>query len=351
MNEITAYTVGTLQPVQEITDRLFLDFVEWIDRSPKTTETYIINLRQFMAYMLDTGNTRPERTDIIAYRDYLANKDLKPATISAYLRSVKQFFSWTAATGIYPNVAENVRAPKVDHSEHKRDALTVSEVLTVERSIETRAEDKTAAAADAVKDRAGRVQRSEEQGKRLFAMYLLATNAGLRTVEISRANVRDLVTRNGQSVLYVWGKGRSEPDQKKPLAAEVAAAVRDYLQSRSDHFTGNSPLFVSTGNRSGGQRIAARTISAMLKKAMQDAGFNSERLTAHSLRHACGTATMQLTGDLFQTQKYMRHANPATTEIYLHNETEQQEAETAQQLYDLYHGKKTKGHRRTAKAI
>ena len=33
----------------------------------------------------------------------------------------------------------------------------------------------------------------------------------------------------------------------------------------------------------------------------------------------------------------MRHANPATTEIYLHNDTEKQETETAQRLYNFYH--------------
>ena len=77
----------------------------------------------------------------------------------------------------------------------------------------------------------------------------------------------------------------------------------------------------------------------MLKAAMKGAGYNSERLTAHSLRHTAGTAVQELTGNLYQTQKYMRHSNPATTEIYLHNETEKQEAGIAQRLYNLYHGK------------
>ena len=103
--------------------------------------------------------------------------------------------------------------------------------------------------------------------------------------------------------------------------------------------TQTSPLFVSTGNRSGGKRIAETTISRMLKEAMKEAGYNSERLTAHSLRHTAGTAVQELTGNLYQTQKYMRHSNPATTEIYLHNETEKQEAGIAQRLYNLYHGK------------
>ena len=76
----------------------------------------------------------------------------------------------------------------------------------------------------------------------------------------------------------------------------------------------------------------------MLKRAMQEAGFNSERLTAHSLRHTAGTAVQELTGNLYTTQQYMRHSNPATTEIYLHNDTEKAEASIAQQLYNLYHG-------------
>ena len=71
---------------------------------------------------------------------------------------------------------------------------------------------------------------------------------------------------------------------------------------------------------------------------MKEAGFNSERLTAHSLRHTAGTNAMQLTGDLYTTQQYMRHSSPATTEIYLHIDTEQQEADIAQRLYNHYHG-------------
>ena len=71
---------------------------------------------------------------------------------------------------------------------------------------------------------------------------------------------------------------------------------------------------------------------------MQAAGFNSERLTAHSLRHTAGTAVQEITGDIYATQKYMRHSNPATTEIYLHNDTEKAEAGIAEQLYNLYHG-------------
>ncbi len=354
-----------IAPVQEITTALFNDFVAFIDRSEKTTRTYLTNLRQFMAWLKYTAISRPARQDIISYRQWLTVEHdaisfdpntvtgwkyrtndkgnpvkvtCKPTTVKGYLQAVKAFFSWTGTNNLYPDIARNVHTPKVTES-HKKDGLTATEVLTIEQSIAATAAQRTKAAANARKDTAGRVQRSTEQGKRLFAMYLLAVNAGLRTVEISRADIKDLETRDGRTWLYIWGKGHSEADQKKPIAPEVAKAIKDYLQSRTDNPTTSSPLFVSTGNRSGGRRIATTTISTMLKEAMKEAGFNSDRLTAHSLRHSTARNVMELTGNnIYQTQQYLRHNSPKTTEIYLENDTAEQDERIAQQLYQYYHG-------------
>lgn len=368
MESMTVYTRQEITQAQDFNPALFGEFVTWIDRGEKTTRSYLTNLKQFMAWLKYAAIRNPERQDILSYRQWLAQEHdairLDPRssrgwayrtdgagnplrmkcaanTVAQYLRIVCQFFRWTAANGLYPDIAANIHAPKLRNDTHRKEALTVAEVQEIEASITERAAQRTQEAQEAAKDTAGRMQRSTEQGKRLYAMYLLAVNAGLRTVEISRANVKDLETKSGQTVLYVWGKGHSEADQRKPLAPEVAAAIRDYLSSRTDKPTGASPLFVSTGNRSGGQRIAPTTISKMLKGAMQEAGFDSPRLTAHSLRHTAGTAVMELTGNLYTAQQYMRHSNPATTEIYLHTETERQDATTAQQLYNLYHGTDT----------
>lgn len=366
-----------IQP-QPLTAELFQNFVTWIDRSEKTTRSYLTNLRQFMAWLRFSDVLQPTREDILSYRDWLgvehdaielnpsivkgwsyrtdkAGNPIKitcrPNTVAQYLRSVAQFFRWTAANGLYPDIAANIHAPKIRHDAHKKDALTPGDVLAIENSITARASSKEESAADASKDRAGRMQRSMEQGKRLYAMYLLAVTAGLRTVEISRANVKDMETKGGQTWLYIWGKGHTEPDQKKSLAPEVAEAIREYLQARGDCPTGKSPLFVSTGNRSGGKRIAPTTISTMLKRAMQAAGYDSERITAHSLRHTAGTAVQEITGDLYATQRYMRHSNPATTEIYLHTDTEKAESGIAQQLYNLYHGNAASDPRERLEAV
>lgn len=358
----------TTAAAQEITPALANSFIAFIDRAERTTQTYLTNIKQFFAWLRFKAITRPDRNDVILYRQWLlseheaiqfdpgspdgwkfridrsGNKVLitcKPNTVTGYLRAIAQFFKWTAVNGFYPNISENVHAPKVKSAAHKKDALTVSEVAAIEGSIIARAAQGAQEAQEATKDKAGRLQRSTEQGKRLLAMYLLAVNAGLRTVEISRACVKDFAVKGGEAWLYVWGKGHTEADTRKALAPAVAVAINDYLKSRTDNVTGASPLFCSTGNRSHGKRIAPTTISVMLKEAMKEAGYNSERLTAHSLRHTAGTAVQEISGDLFATQRYMRHADPKTTEIYLHNDTGKQDASLAKRLFDYFHSNGT----------
>ncbi len=348
---------------------LFDSFIKYIDRGDRTARTYLCNLRQFASWLSYSQIRKPQREDVISFRDWLLSEheaiiyskdprgweyrkdqrgrilriSCKPATVRLYLQSVKQLFSWTEACGLYPNIAKQIHSPKIRRDQFKKEAFSADQVLKIEETIEKRASARTEKQAQERKDTEGRIQRSTEQGKRLYAMYLLAVNAGLRTVEISRANIKDLEIIGGQAYLFIWGKGHAEPDQKKALASGVYEAIKDYLKSRTDFYNGSSPLFVSTGNRSAGKRIATTTISTMLKKAMIEAGYNSERYTAHSLRHTAGSCVMKISnGNLYTAQAYMRHADPATTEIYLHNneETQRAEANLARDLFEYYHAKR-----------
>lgn len=367
MEALALTAVGTIGKPAVFSADLIESYVSWVDRCEKTCRTYLVNLRQFYAWTLYQGVNEPIRKDIVSYRDWLHSEHeaialdkesptgwsyrmdkrtgaplrltCKASTVVGYLQAVKSFFAWTAENGLYPDVAKSVHSLKIDRS-HKKEALKAFEAVEIEESIITKSEEKVQAAGQAVKDQAGRIQRSTEQGKRLYAIYLLSVTGGLRTVELSRLNVRDFETKGKQAWIYIWGKGHSEADAKKALAPEVAQAIREYLESRTDNPTKDSPLFVATGNRSGGKRIAPTTIGTMLKKAMVEAGFDSERLTAHSLRHTAGTTVQNMTGNIYVTQKYMRHSNPATTEIYLHMDDEEQDAEVAGSIYGFLHGQR-----------
>ena len=339
MYEVTPYNTA-ITPADELRPALFNDFIKYVDRSERTAATYITDLRQFAAWLAFKAIRRPERPDVIAYRDYLGREHeaiqydraagwryrtdhngkrytitCKPATVRQYLRAVRAFFSWTSTEGYYPDIARGVHAPKVRHDVHKKDALQRGDVARIADTIE----------------------RETEAGRRLYAMYLLCVICGLRTIEIHRADVGDLKTVGGTTYLYLQGKGHDDKDAPVLLIKEVYNAVQDYLQHRSEKVTAKSPLFTSTSNRSKGGRIATTTISTMLKTLLVNAGYDSDRLTAHSLRHTSGTGAHKAGIDLYGVQHLMRHCDPATSEIYIHDDDHKAAEEKGRKgIYDYY---------------
>ena len=289
---------------------LFENFIDYTSVKETTIKGYITCIRAFARWMRESGITQPTRADIKAYERYLASSDYKPGTQAQYLRAVKHFFKWTAAEGLYPNIADNIKGVKVRNDTHKKDALPLDNLPAIAETI----------------------KRDTEQGKRLYALYLLCIADGLRTIEISRANIGDIKTIGGRTYLYVQGKGHDEKDAPVLLPPEVKTALDEYLATRTDTPTAKSPLFVSTSNRSKGKRIAPTTISTMMKNMLRAAGFDSDRLTAHSLRHTSITIACKIAG-LQEAQKLARHVDPATTEIYAHV-LEREERDTENLVYN-----------------
>lgn len=319
----TSLAVSTASPyqlargeiVQAFNNDLFARFIDYTDRKDTTIKGYLTCIRQFARWLDANGIRQPQRDDIKAYRDYLANSGLATGTQSQYLRAVKHFFKWTAAEGFYPNVADNIHGAKIRHDIHKKDALQRDDVANIAESID----------------------RTTEQGKRLYAIYLLCVICGLRTIEIHRADVGDLKTIGGTVYLYLQGKGHDDKDAPVLLIPEVYEAINDYLDSRTAKLTPKSPLFTSTSNRSKGGRIATTTISTMLKNMLVNAGYDSDRLTAHSLRHTSGTGAHKAGIDLYGVQHLMRHCDPATSEIYIHEDDHKAAEEKGRQgIYDYY---------------
>ena len=147
-------------------------------------------------------------------------------------------------------------------------------------------------------------------------MTLQPYRAGVRTVEIVRADVADIQLRDGKYFLYVQGKGRNDKSECVQIAPSVYSLISDYLASRTDK---NENLFASVSHRNFGGRLNTTTISILVKDMMRRAGFDSERLTAHSLRHTAATIALQAGASLRQVQQVLRHKSVNVTEIYLHD--------------------------------
>lgn len=279
--------------IQKFSPELFIHWIEYIDAKTKTIETYTKSIRQFARYIKENSIIQPKRADIIAYRDEL-KVTLKPATVKAYMVAVRLFFQWTQQEGIYPNIAEHIKSAKID-IEHKKDYLTSNQVKKLLNSVD----------------------RSTEKGKRDYAMLVLMLTSGLRTIEIERANIEDMRALGDFTVLYIQGKGHEEKNTYIKITETVEDAIREYLAERKITDT-VSPLFASESNRNNGGRMTTRSISRIVKNALVNAGFNSDRLTAHSLRHTTATLNLLNGGTIEETRQLLRHTNVNTTLIYSH---------------------------------
>ncbi|MDD3921858.1 MAG: tyrosine-type recombinase/integrase [Eubacteriales bacterium] len=293
MNEIIIHKGAEVQVYTPLTDNLYIRFVSYLDAKPKTIETYTRALRQLFAYFAAAGITQPHRDDVIAYRESLKQAH-KPTTVQNYITAARLFFQWTAQEGIYPNIAEHIKGAKLDR-EHKKDYLNAGQVKAVIKAVD----------------------RSTLQGKRDYAALVLMVTGGLRTIEVSRANIGDLRAAGANTVLYIQGKGKDEKADYVKISEPVEKAIRAYLKARKEADQG-APLFASLSNNNKGQRMTTRAISGLVKAHLTEAGYNSDRLTAHSLRHTAVTLSLLAGKSLEEVQEFARHANITTTQIYNH---------------------------------
>ena len=271
------------------------NFLDFLDVSFNTATAYRKALKQLFNYFHNYGVVKPNRDNILAFKKEMERKGRKPATIALYLAAARRFFSWTEQSGIYSNITVGVKSPKLEHG-HKKDYFAASQIKTVLSGI----------------------NRNNLEGLRNYAIIALMTTGGLRTVEVTRASIEDLRVVGDVPVLYIQGKGRADKTEFVKLTSQVEAAIRDYLKARGE-VEMQAPLFSSVSKRNRGARLTTRTIRGLCKNAMKEAGFNSDRLTAHSLRHTAVTLALLAGQDLAEVQHFARHHNISTTQIYAHN--------------------------------
>ena len=287
------HLANAIMPLQEITEELSLRFIAYLDVKPKTIQTYTRALRQLFRYLSLMNITQPRREDILIFRDWLQIEH-KPTTVQNYISAARLFFQWTEQEGIYPDISAHIKGSKID-KEYKKDYLTSEQMKAVLDGVD----------------------RASLRGLRDYAILALMVTGGLRTVEVSRADIGDLGAAGNNPVLYIQGKGRDEKTEYVKLGAKVEQAIRDYLKCRGTTYQA-APLFASLSNNSAGTRLTTRSISGIVKQRMRNAGYDSDRLTAHSLRHTAVTLSLLAGKRLEEVQQFARHANITTTQIYNH---------------------------------
>ena len=258
------------------------------DIRANSKNVYRRGLLNFFRWVEQTGRVISEltRADILAFKETLLQTHSN-LTIAGYMVALRRFYEWAEGNKLYPNIARGVKSPKRKNA-YLKEHLRENQIIQLLQHFEGNPRD--------------------------YAIVNLLLRTGLRTIEVVRANIEDVTYKGGQRILKVWGKGRDERDNFVVLTDKAYLPIKAYLDTRGST-TLKEPLFISTSNRNLYGRLTTRTISKICKEGFRAIGIDGKEYTAHSLRHT--TAVMLLKhGTLSDVQSVLRHASPATSQIY-----------------------------------
>jgi integrase/recombinase XerC len=328
MNDLTTNTTAALTAQGFNSSRFAEAWEAWIkDRADTTQAGYNVTVKCFLEWIVKEGITAPTREDIVSYRQWLltphaSRKTGEEITFSAdtaarYFRGCKMFFAFLEDQGLYKNITKNVRSPKTRVKDFKRDSLEREDCLRIFESID----------------------RTTEAGKRDYCLILACVSCGFRIIELQRADIGDIETHAGEHRLYIQGKGHLEKDDYKKIEAELWEALEDYLNTRGTKDK-EAPLFaaVASNAKPGGGRLTEPSVSRIVKGVLKGAGYDSRRITAHSLRHTSVSLDRKAGAALEEASKHARHSSITITQRYDHL-LEKAEAKDERRIMDyLFNG-------------
>jgi integrase/recombinase XerC len=267
--------------------------------SPKTSEAYARDLRQFLEFLAEHNQARVtlanfsalEASDVRAFMakrraDDIAGRSLMRAL--AGLRSFGRFLEREGRGKV--GALSAIRAPKVGKSLPKPLAVTAAKRL-----------------ADA-DERAGE-DREPWIWARDAAVMALLYGSGLRISEALGLKRRDVPAPGEGDVLVVTGKGNKT--RMVPVLQNVLTLIQHYAAMCPYPLPPEGPMFI--GARGG--PLQPRIIQLTMARLRGALGL-PDSATPHALRHSFATHLLSRGGDLRAIQELLGHASLSTTQVY-----------------------------------
>ena len=285
------------------TPKTFDDFVAaWFNSDSmfrvreQSKKSYGKSLKAFREWTTAQGIEQPCKQDVKDWCKAMDAEGFSTATKNLRLTTVRNFYKWLSDEYGVENIAAGLKGWK-ETKEHRRGFLSCAEMKSLMSVVPT----------------------ENLQGKRDKAILGVLLTGGLRTIEIQRLHIGDLIHKGGQSYLNVVGKGRDDGELVK-ISRQTESLIQAWLSARekADVVSDSSPLFCSLGNNSFGEPLSSNSVSTLCKRYLEAAGLKTKEIVAHSLRHSLATNALMKGASLMEVQQQLRHANLSTTQIYLH---------------------------------
>lgn len=307
MTALTRFATDEITSVENFGDSVIEGFVASRHGSEKTAKTYRNVCRGLISFFTARGITKPTTADIDAFINSLRDAKKSSYTIRLNDTVVKLFFAYLAKQGKYPDIATDAAPLKLTKKKtHSKKALSDAQAKKLLNSVkESKLEDTAVTRRD-------------------HAIIALCLQAGLRTIEVARADVKDLKEDDGFWLLDVQGKGRVAKDETLKIALPVVNLILSYLELRGGYNKlkeTDAPLFSSTSNNNSkfGCRFSEQSVGKMIKARMKAAGIDDKKITAHSTRHYAATAAIESGVDIRDVSSFLRHSSMVVTTTYLHD--------------------------------
>jgi len=260
-----------------------------LDVSEATRQDYKYRIGLFLDFTSERGFNRNSFLD---FKRALAERtDFAVSTKNKYLATAKIFLKEANRQGALPaDITQNIKTFS-QSKKHKRDGLNDEEMSKLTEAV--------------------KVLPDTPQNARLKAILSLLVFQGLRQVEITRLDVRDIDFIS--KTAFIQGKGQ---DDKEPinLHPEAIRALQGYLKS---YKIADGALFTSQSNNSKNQRLTTRALRDIVKETLNALGIEK---TTHGFRHYFTTTLIKTyKGDLLEVAQYTRHKSLEMLQVYNDN--------------------------------
>lgn len=154
---------------------------------------------------------------------------------------------------------------------------------------------------------------AEAHGGRDRLMVLVGLNLGARASELVAMKKPDFDWSTQRCWIRTL-KRKKRPVLPVYLSEELVEILRPLLEEIDRY------LFPREGwghGRAPGGHVSRWWAAKRFKLLATEAGL-PERTSIHAMRHYCAIRTLEQSGDLYFTQRQLRHASLRTTERYLH---------------------------------
>src|SRR5919205_745354 len=267
-------------PVRQAdTDRHLIEL--WLGKNarPPTPPKYARQAHRFLVF-IRKPLAEVRLGDLQAFAAALEAEGQASATRATAIAALKSLFTFAQEAGYLRfNVGAALKAPPVKNTLAER-ILAETDVLRM---------------------------LALEPDRRNRVLLTLLYGAGLRVSELCALCWRDLAERDGAGQVTVFGKGG------KTRAVLLSATTWRQVTELRAGADPDAPVFVS---RKGGHLVPS-AVHRIVKAAAKRAGISAEA-SAHWLRHAHASHSLERGAPIHLVQATLGHASVATTGRYLH---------------------------------